>query len=105
MLHSLAHSFIQIDRAKAEMRFARRLVPMLALILTLAPAIGRASDYPVTMRSGLVYAEHDGVKLVGDLYLPKARAGVPILVAMHGGGWQAGSRGFYQNWGPMLSRN
>jgi acetyl esterase/lipase len=64
-----------------------------------------AADDRVTIRSGLPYAEHDGVKLVGDLYLPKGRAGVPILVAIHGGGWQAGDRGFYQHWGPMLAGN
>jgi len=89
------------------MPVARSLVLVLGLILTLAPVVGRASaaDYQDTVRPGLVYAQHDGVKLVGDLYLPKGRAAVPVLVAIHGGGWQAGNRGFYQNWGPMLARN
>jgi acetyl esterase/lipase len=107
MLHLLARSFNQADGAKTEMPFALSLVAMLGLILTLAPAVGRtsAADYRVTVRSELAYAEHDGVKLVGDLYLPRRRAGIPILVAIHGGGWQAGNRGFYQNWGPMLARN
>jgi acetyl esterase/lipase len=88
------------------MPFAKSLLSMLGFILMLAPAIRAApADYGVTIRSGLTYAEHDGVKLVGDLYLPKQRPSVPVLVAIHGGGWQAGDRGFYQNWGPMLARN
>jgi acetyl esterase/lipase len=81
------------------MRFAKSLVLMLGFVLTLAPAVrASAADDEVTVRSGLAYVEHDGVKLVGDLYLPKQRPGVPVLVAIHGGGWQAGDRGFYQNW-------
>ena len=88
------------------MRFAKSLLWMLGFVLMLAPTVrASAADDGVTVRSGLVYAEHDGVKLVGDLYLPKQRPGVPVLVAIHGGGWQAGDRGFYQNWGPLLARN
>jgi acetyl esterase/lipase len=64
-----------------------------------------AADYQVTTQSDLVYAEHDGTKLVGDLYLPKGRAKAPGLVAIHGGGWQVGNRKFYQYWGPFLARN
>jgi len=61
------------------------------------------NEYEVAKRPGLVFAEHDGVKLVGDLYLPKGRSKAPILVAIHGGGWQVGDRGFYQYWGPFLA--
>ena len=53
----------------------------------------------------LVFAEHDGVKLVGDLYLPKGRRKAPVLVAVHGGGWQIGAPRFYRNWGLFLARN
>ena len=56
-------------------------------------------------KSGIVYAEHDGTKLVGDLYLPKGRAKAPVLVAIHGGGWQGGSTRFYWYWGLFLARN
>ena len=43
-------------------------------------------------RGGLAYAIHDGVALAGDLYLPAGAGPFPALVAVHGGGWQAGSK-------------
>lgn len=64
-----------------------------------------AAEYEVVNRPGLVFAEHDGIKLVGDFYLPKGRGKTPILVAVHGGGWQVGGREFYKHWGPFLARN
>ena len=64
-----------------------------------------AANYEVTARNDIVFAEHDGVKLLGDLYSPKGLDKAPVLVAVHGGGWQVGSRKFYANWGPYLARN
>jgi acetyl esterase/lipase len=46
---------------------------------------------------------HDGVELLGDLYLPKDAKSAPALVAVHGGGWVAGVRGAFQYWGPYLA--
>jgi acetyl esterase/lipase len=57
----------------------------------------------VETRSGLAYANHDGVALLGDLYLPAAAGRAPALIAVHGGGWQAGARGAFQFWGPYLA--
>lgn len=51
----------------------------------------------------LEYAEHDGVRLKGDWYAPKAPGTYPALVAIHGGGWQAGSPDGYRHWGPYLA--
>jgi acetyl esterase/lipase len=62
-------------------------------------------EQAVTTRNDIVFAEHDGVKLLGDLYLPQGIDKAPVLVAVHGGGWQVGSRKFYTNWGPYLARN
>jgi acetyl esterase/lipase len=64
----------------------------------------------VAIHLGIAYANHDGVELLGDLYLPKttlylqkpAKA-APALVAVHGGGWVAGVRGAFQYWGPYLA--
>src|SRR6185369_396386 len=39
------------------------------------------------------------------LYLPKGRDKAPVIVAVHGGGWQVGSRASYQHWGPFLAKN
>jgi acetyl esterase/lipase len=66
------------------------------------------TDAGVTIQNGVVYAKHDGVELLGDLYLPKnAKAetakAVPALVAVHGGGWVAGVRSAMQYWGPFLA--
>ena len=78
---------------------------MAALAAVLMAGHASRADYGFRTRPDLVYAEHDGTKLVGDLYLPKGRAKVPALVAIHGGGWQAGDRAYYKYWGPFLARN
>jgi acetyl esterase/lipase len=55
------------------------------------------------LRPALTYATHDSVALQGDLYLPKAAALAPALIAVHGGGWQQGARSTFQHWGPYLA--
>ena len=64
-----------------------------------------SAEHAVTTRTDIVFAEHDGVKLLGDLYLPQGVDKAPVLVAVHGGGWQIGTRKFYTNWGHYLARN
>lgn len=85
------------------------MLSTLTSIATLATLLvagqAAAAEYEIVNQPGLVYAEHDGTKLVGDLYLPKGRAKAPVLVAVHGGGWQIGSRAFYRYWGLFLARN
>jgi acetyl esterase/lipase len=61
------------------------------------------TDGAVTSHSGIVYANHDGVELSGDLYLPQGAKLTPALVAVHGGGWVAGVRSAFQYWGPYLA--
>lgn len=72
--------------------------------LLAAGTVGRAAEYEIANRADVVYAEHDGVKLLGDLYLPKGKPKAPILVAVHGGGWQSGSKQYYRYWGLFLAR-
>jgi acetyl esterase/lipase len=57
----------------------------------------------VTIHNGVAYANHDGVELSGDLYLPKDAKAVPALVAVHGGGWVQGARNAFHYWGPYLA--
>src|ERR1041385_8238767 len=64
-----------------------------------------AREYEVTVRNDIVFAEHDGTKLLADLYLPKGLEKAPVLVGVHGGGWQIGDRKFYKNWGTYLAKN
>ena len=77
---------------------------VLAASLLMSAAMARA-EHEVTRRDDIVFAEHDGVRLLGDLYAPKGLDKAPALVAVHGGGWQIGVRKFYSNWGPYLARN
>lgn len=59
----------------------------------------------ITARTGLEYAVHDGVKLVGDFYAPRGGQASPVIVAAHGGGWQAGERSLYKYWGPYFAQH
>src|SRR5271154_7629657 len=61
------------------------------------------SDGVVNTHGGITYANHDGVELLGDLYLPAGAKAAPALVAVHGGGWIAGARNAFQYWGPYLA--
>jgi len=51
----------------------------------------------------IVYAVHEGMELLGDLYRPAGLQRAPVLVAAHGGAFQFGDRKFYQHWGPYLA--
>ncbi len=78
---------------------------LLALALSGGTITASAAEYAVTTRMKVQYVEHDGVKLTGDLYAPKGRDKAPVIVAIHGGGWQAGAPSTYQYWGPYLAKN
>jgi acetyl esterase/lipase len=64
-----------------------------------------ARHYEVAIRPDVVFAEHDGVTLLGDLYLPEGSDRAPVLVGVHGGGWQVGDRKFYTHWGRYLAKH
>lgn len=89
----------------------RSLFAALAAVLSAAAgwaggsSSGWAKDYEVAARPGLEFVQHGGASLVGDLYLPKGLDKAPVIVAVHGGGWQGGSRAGYKYWGPFLARN
>jgi acetyl esterase/lipase len=80
-----------------------RLLLVLAALLAAGAASG-AAEYEIANQSDVVYAEHDGVELLGDLYLPKGKSKAPVLVAVHGGGWQSGNKQYYRYWGLFLAR-
>ena len=64
-----------------------------------------AVEHEVVVKPDIVFAEHDGEKLLGDLYLPKRQGKAPVLVGVHGGGWQLGDRKFYRHWGSYLAKH
>jgi len=49
----------------------------------LMPAARAKADYEVMTRSDIFFAEHDGVKLLGDFYAPKGLDKAPVRVAVH----------------------
>jgi acetyl esterase/lipase len=77
----------------------------IGLSLVLHATGAGAKDYEVVTRTNLWFVRHDGANLEGDLYLPKGLEKAPVVIAAHGGGWQAGSRGDYKYWGPYLAPN
>src|SRR5262245_58816368 len=68
-------------------------------------ASATAREYEVVVRSDIEYVAREDGRLAGELYLPKGLDKAPVLVAVHGGGWQAGSRAIYRYWGPFLAKN
>src|SRR5262245_59208660 len=73
--------------------------------MLLASAGTAVAQNEVVTRANVDYVEHDGVKLTGDLYLPKGVAKAPIVIGIHGGGWQGGSPAAQRYWGPYLAKN
>ena len=63
-----------------------------------------ANSREVSIRTDLEYAAGDVGPLMGDLYLPAAAgAPVPLVIALHGGGWQAGDKTSFRHWGYRLA--
>jgi acetyl esterase/lipase len=90
------------------MKSASRLLALASICMTVqaqAQPQPQPQTYGVTTQTGVPFVEHDGVKLAGDLYLPKGRDKAPVVIAVHGGGWQIGNPKFYQHWGPHLAKN
>jgi acetyl esterase/lipase len=63
------------------------------------------TEKPVKTLNDIAFAGGDGAELLGDLYMPDGVDTTPVLVAVHGGGWQVGNRKFYIHWGPYLARH
>jgi acetyl esterase/lipase len=62
------------------------------------------TGYETKTRFDILYAVHEGVELLGDLYRPAGMHSAPVLVAAHGGAFQLGDRKLYQHWGPYLAQ-
>jgi acetyl esterase/lipase len=78
---------------------------ILLVTFLLAFAAGSARGQAgVQTKPNVEYAVHDGVSLLGDLYLPSSGAAHPAMIFMHGGGFARGSKAGYGNtWGPYLA--
>ena len=77
-------------------------------IASLGQAVAQTQAQPpaaeIETRINLEYGRHDGVALRGDLYVPKADGRYPVVIAVHGGGWQGGAKEAYKYWGPWLAQ-
>ncbi len=78
---------------------------VVAVPLLVAAQVVLAETYAVTTKPNVEYVVHEGVKLTGDFYLPKGLDKAPVIVAVHGGGWQAGSPDSLNAWAPFMARN
>lgn len=72
-------------------------------VLGAMPVIAQTQLREVEIRRDVQYATHDGVTLAGDYYVPKLPGKYPVLVAVHGGGWSAGTQAGYRFLGPYLA--
>ena len=65
----------------------------LAMHLLAAIAVAQAPPPAVVLERDLVYAKAGGRELRLDLYRPQTvEAPLPVIVSIHGGGWEAGSK-------------
>jgi acetyl esterase/lipase len=55
------------------------------------------------VRNGIEFARPDGAALTGDLYVPTGAAKSPVVVSVHGGGWQLGNAAMHAHWGRYLA--
>jgi acetyl esterase/lipase len=85
------------------MRLTMSVGIVLAGFLTTPTVAAQGSS--VETRKAVQYGTHDGATLIGDLYLPEGGTIRPAIIAVHGGGYQLGSRDLYRYLGPHLAAN
>jgi acetyl esterase/lipase len=54
-------------------------------------------------KRGIEFSKPGGVSLTGDLYVPAGAAKSPVVVSVHGGGWQLGVSAMHAHWGKYLA--
>lgn len=73
---------------------------------SLDAAVASAARREITVDGNVVYAVHDGVELLGDLYRPAAPSeDLGAVLLLHGGGWRGGSKDAYANIGRHLAEH
>jgi len=60
-------------------------------------------SYGIDVTSAIRYTDEGETALRGDFYRPVDRGPHPVVVAVHGGGWDQGSRSSYRDWGTYLA--
>jgi acetyl esterase/lipase len=83
----------------------RNWMPVLALVAAAGTVVlAQENLREVETRRDVTYATHDGAELKGDYYVPKAAGKYPVMIAVHGGGWENGTKTAYRYWGPYLAQ-
>ena len=73
----------------------------LSLVATAWP--GGAPAAARVVATGLVYAERPDEDLLLDVYAPGGKGAYPVVVAIHGGAWRAGSRASWRGAAGLLA--
>lgn len=58
----------------------------------------------IVREQDVVFAQADHEDLTADLYFPQNGKKLPVLLLIHGGAWQAGSKEMFMSWGPYLAQ-
>jgi acetyl esterase/lipase len=91
------------DKHKRKIDSASRIAAYQVRLRSDLQMVQEMTQDSITVHKDVAYANHDGITLAGDLYLPKGTKNAPALVAVHGGGWVQGVRTAFQYWGPYLA--
>lgn len=62
-----------------------------------------SDQFQIDVQRDVEYGAVDGVRLLGDLYLPITDEPGPAMVLVHGGAMQVGSKDSFANWGRYLA--
>ena len=73
------------------------------LLLILVSIVVFGSSAQASIGHDFVYAVHDGTELKATFYRSDKKGAAPVIIAVHGGGWQRGDRTLYRHWGPYVS--
>jgi acetyl esterase/lipase len=89
---------------KVGWKMNRTLAVVLLATSAAGTAWGQVDEAKVQTKKGIVYAVHDGVSLLGDMYRPTNPGPHAAMMFIHGGGLTGGSRsGYGATWGPYLA--
>lgn len=69
-----------------------RLMTLITGVLITAVATNAQDSLRITTAKDVIYGVVEGVGLLADISYPEARAGLPIIIMVHGGRWRAGSK-------------
>lgn len=57
----------------------------------------------IRVEKNIVYGETEHEKLTADIYRPIEGEDLPVVILIHGGAYQSGSKEMYSEWGPYLA--